>query len=207
MHSLKTLIALTFCFVVSFSFAQSAQQDNLSLENGSINSQFEFIFKKSGNFTGTNGLAYEAVKYNSLLKLKNNVLDSLSKMQSDLNDAKGVITSQAGEISDLKNDLTKTQTDLEKTSSQKDSMSFFGIQMSKAGYNSLLWFIIIALLALFILFVFKFKNSNIITKKAQQSLADVEDEYEEHRKRALEREQKVRRQLQDEINKQKKNKP
>ena len=33
---------------------------------------------------------------------------------------------------------------------------------------------------------------------------EVEEEYDEHRKKALEREQKVRRQLQDEINKQKK---
>ena len=37
-------------------------------------------------------------------------------------------------------------------------------------------------------------------------LQDLEDEFEEHRKTAVEREQKIRRQLLDEINKQKVNK-
>ena len=37
------------------------------------------------------------------------------------------------------------------------------------------------------------------------ALAETEEEFEAHRKRALEREQKVMRKLQDEINKQKAN--
>ena len=44
-----------------------------------------------------------------------------------------------------------------------------------------------------------------VTKAAKKSLEDTELEFEEHRRVALEREQKVRRQLQDEINKQKGN--
>ncbi len=35
------------------------------------------------------------------------------------------------------------------------------------------------------------------------ALAETEEEFEDHRKRALEREQKVMRRLQDELNKQK----
>jgi len=66
-----------------------------------------------------------------------------------------------------------------------------------------MWLIIIALLVLLILFIYKFKSSNSVTKIARNNLADIEEEFEEHRRNALEREQKVRRQLQDEINKQK----
>jgi hypothetical protein len=66
-----------------------------------------------------------------------------------------------------------------------------------------MWSIIGALLALLIFFVYKFNNSNVVTKEAKLALAEMEEEFEEHRKVALEREQKVRRQLQDEINKQK----
>ncbi|MCB0431897.1 MAG: tRNA (guanine-N1)-methyltransferase, partial [Mangrovimonas sp.] len=67
-----------------------------------------------------------------------------------------------------------------------------------------LWGIIGILLALLGFFIYKFKNSNTITKESKKALADIELEFEEHRKVALEREQKVRRQLQDELNKQKK---
>jgi len=60
-----------------------------------------------------------------------------------------------------------------------------------------------ALLVFLIVFIYKFKNSNAITKAARKSLEETELEFEEHRRVALEREQKVRRQLQDEINKHK----
>ena len=83
-------------------------------------------------------------------------------------------------------------------------MALFGMQMSKVNYNVLMWTIIAGLLALLILFIYKFKNSNAITRAANKSLAEIEEEFDEHRRTALEREQKVRRQLQDEINKQKK---
>ena len=83
-------------------------------------------------------------------------------------------------------------------------MALFGMQMSKTSYNVLMWSIIGGLLALLIFFIYKFKNSNAITRKANHDLAEIEEEFNEHRRTALEREQKVRRQLQDEINKQKK---
>ena len=131
-------------------------------------------------------------------------MDSLKAIQSDLKNTQATVDSQAKEISDLKNNLTSTQSTLDFTNKEKDSMSLFGIQMSKSGYNILLWGIIGILLALLGFFIYKFKNSNTITKESKKALADIELEFEEHRKVALEREQKVRRQLQDELNKQKK---
>ena len=78
--------------------------------------------------------------------------------------------------------------------------------MSKTSYSLIMWLLIIVLLALLILFIYKFNNSNSVTRIAKNNLADIEEEFEEHRRYALEREQKVRRQLQDELNKQKRTK-
>jgi len=66
-----------------------------------------------------------------------------------------------------------------------------------------MWGIIGVLAVLWLFFAYKFKSSNSITKEANTKLAETEQEFEEHRKRALEREQQVRRKLQDEINKNK----
>ena len=52
--------------------------------------------------------------------------------------------------------------------------------------------------------MYKFKNSNVITKEAKKTLEETEEEFQEHRRVALEREQKIMRKLQDELNKQKK---
>ena len=65
---------------------------------------------------------------------------------------------------------------------------------------------IVAVLALaLVFFIFKFKGSNAHTQEARQKLADTEHEYEEYRKKALEKEQKMGRLLQDERNKAVKN--
>lgn len=200
------LLKISFLiFFLSFSittmFSQEAQTETIN--EGSINEQFDFILRKSGNFKSTNGQAYEAVKQSWLLALKSHTLDSLKTIRKSLNDTKIVVNNQTKEISDLKSKLTNTQSDLDKTNLDKDSMALFGLQMSKANYNMLMWSIIAILLALLILFIYKFKNSNTITKDAKKALGEIEEEFDEHRRVALEREQKVRRQLQDEINKQK----
>ena len=85
-------------------------------------------------------------------------------------------------------------------------MSFLGILVSKATYNVILWTIIAGLLGLLLLFIYKFRRSNILTQIAKSNLSELETEYEDHRRRALEREQRISRQLQDEINRYKKSK-
>ena len=208
MKFIKYIITLTaICLITFSSFAQKPKvngvDDKLSLNSGTIDSQFEFILKKSGNFKGTNGQAYEAVKQAWLYTLKAHTLDSLKTVHKNLNDTRAIVKSQSKEIKDLKLNLSNTQSSLDKTNDEKNNMALFGLQMSKTNYNMLMWSIIGSLLALLIFFIYKFKNSNSITKDAKHALAEIEEEFEEHRKTALEREQKVRRQLQDEINKQK----
>ena len=203
--STRAAIVFLFTTVLQLSFAQiTKQQENqLSLNDGTIESQFEYVFRKSGDFKGTNGQNYEAVRQVWLLKLKSNVLDSLKSNNNTIDASNATIEHQAKEITDLKSQLNTTQLTLDQTNTEKNSMALLGMQTSKTSYNVIMWSIIAALLALLLLFIFKFKNSNILTKAAQRKLEDVENEYEEHRRVALEREQKVRRQLQDEINKNK----
>lgn len=177
--------------------------DELSLEESSINDQFEYVLRKSGDFRGLDGKMYESVKRSNLLKLQAHTNDTLNTIRKDLADTQSIVNTQAKEIEDLKANLTNTQETLNKTNEEKDSMSLFGIQMSKTNYNILMWSIIGISLALLMLFIYKYKNSNAITKEAKNNLAEIEEEFEEHRRNALEREQKVRRQLQDELNKQK----
>jgi len=204
MNSLKQA-SLILLFLVSSitSFSQTKAEDGLSLNEGTIDNQFEYVLKKSGNFKGTNGQAYEAVKRSMFYTLRAHTIDSLNTLKTKLENSKSTVDTQQKEINDLKTKLNSTQSTLNSTNLEKDSMSLLGMQMSKTNYNVLMWTVIAALLALLILFVYKFKNSNSVTRNAKKALDEIEDEFDEHRRTALEREQKVRRQLQDEINKQK----
>ncbi|WP_040279943.1 hypothetical protein [Psychroserpens damuponensis] len=206
MRFFRTLLltALTL-LLFSTSNAQNSDDDQeLSLNSGTIDNQFEYVFRKSGNFKGTKGQQYEAVKQAWLLRLKANVLDSLKTTYKELDETQVVVSTQAKTIDNLNTELSNTKAELTNTISEKDSMELFGIPMTKPNYSLTLWSIVGVLSALLLFFIFKYRNSNAITKQSNKSLAEIEEEFEEHRRNALEREQKVRRQLQDMINEQKK---
>lgn len=204
MNFTKSLTLLTLLFSLTI-FAQTSDSDDdkLSLNSGTLDNQFDYVITKSNGWRDERGQSYKVIKAYWLTDLKAHVLDSLQAIRKDLVATGITVKAQAQEIEDLKTSLSSTQSTLDKTKSEKNSMSLFGVQMSKGGYSGLMWSIIAVLLALLVFFIYKFKNSHAVTKEAKRALSDVEEEFEEHRKTAVEREQKVRRQLQDEINKQK----
>ena len=202
MKLIKTVFftTLTLICLTTLNAQESVDQDDkLSLNEGTIDNQFEYVIRRSNSYQ-----EFKVVKKTWLYELKAHTIDSLNAVHKELSDSQSTVNNQKEEIEQLKTDLSNTKSDLENTKEEKNSMALFGMQMSKGGYNVLMWTIIAALLALLLFFIFKFKNSNTITKQAKKSLLETEEEYEEYRRNSLEREQKVRRQLQDEINKQKK---
>lgn len=207
MHAIKTLTFVFFSLLFYINVnaqetpTEPEEDDKLSLTEGSIDNQFEYVIQRSNNFQ-----EYKVVKRTWLNELKSHTLDSIKAIQKNLSDTQVVVEAQSNEILELKDKLSTTNTTLTATKDEKDNMSLFGMQMSKTGYNVLMWSIIACLLALLLFFIYKYRDSNAVTKLSKKSLVEIEEEFEEHRRNALEREQKVRRQLQDELNKQKKGK-
>jgi tetrahydromethanopterin S-methyltransferase subunit B len=201
---MKFLTKVAVILLVTFSFqtieAQTAKQaeEKLSLNSGTIDNQFEFVIRRSNSWQD-----YKTVKKTWLYTLKAHTLDSLKAVHKDLADTKTVVSKQEEEIASLKSSLSNTESSLNATNEEKDNITLFGAQMSKASYKILMWSIIAGLFAFLLFFIYKFKGSNSATRDAKHKLGEVESEFEEHRRNALEREQKVRRQLQDELNKQK----
>ena len=194
----KLAILLLFLLSINLSSAQVQPEEKLSLNKGTIDNQFEYVITKSNRYQ-----EYKVIKTTWMYALKAHTLDSLKAVKKQLSDTKVLVDTQDKEIQVLKTNLSDTNSTLNQTNLEKNSMSLFGMLMSKTSYNLLLWSIIGGLLAFLLFFMYKFNNSNAITKQAKLSLAETEEEFEEHRKRALERDQKVMRRLQDEINKQK----
>ncbi|CAM3484508.1 tRNA (guanine-N1)-methyltransferase [Zobellia roscoffensis] len=206
MKGFRILLLITALLACNLQFAQEEEtQDVLSLDRGPIDSQFEYIFTKSGNYR-SDGKKYEVVRTISLEKLRQNVLDSLKGYNKRAGELKATIGGHESTIGSLNKKLEETTNNLAGVTEEKDSMSFLGIMVAKSTYNGILWTVIFSLLALLLFFIYRFRNSNILTQEAKTNLSELETEYEDHRRRALEREQKISRQLQDEINKYKKQK-
>ena len=201
MNFLKYLVFTLVITALSTPLLAQETLETQTINDGSVADQFEFAIKKSNNYNDGQGRSYEVIRRTMMENLKKNAVDSLNAVQNRLNSASDLIATQKNEISTLKADLAKTQETLTDTNKEKDSMSLLGMQMSKTGYNSLMWAIIAGLFGLLLFFIFKFKHSNVITKEAKNSFSELENEFKEHRRVALEREQKVKRELQDLINK------
>ena len=83
-------------------------------------------------------------------------------------------------------------------------INVLGILIQKSTYNLFVFFSLGFLLLIIILLFVRFKNSYNIIKTTKEKLEETDNEFENFRQRSLEREQKIRRKLQDELNKHKK---
>lgn len=187
---LLTLIAL---LLSSVAFTQETTlEDTNSIEN-----QFEELYKKSSTYQ-----IYKVISKDKYQRLKLNILDSLKNLKKIIAHEQSLLLREKTNINETKTLLDKAEIDLNIALKKENSIDVLGVQLSKTAYNMLLWGIIVLLLSGLSYYIFKFFRSNILTKEAQNNLMDVEKEFEQHRKKTLVREQKLRRKLQDEINKQ-----
>lgn len=197
------IVITLLTFNLQFAQEDEGEEGKLSLDDGTLHSQFEYLFIKSGNYRA-DGVKYEVVRESNLYKIRQNVLDSIKASNLKALELQTIISENKLTIDSLQKKFDEASNSLSNVTEEKDSMSFLGILVSKGTYNVILWTVIFGLLFLLALFVYRFRNSNILTQEAKTALSEIETEYEEHRRRALEREQKISRQLQDEINKHKK---
>ena len=198
---LKHLIATLLLLFCISSFAQEENEPKQTLDSGTIENQFDYLIKKSNRYQ-----EYKVVKQAWLDRLKKVVDDSLNVVKKELASTKVTLSEKELEIVTLTNSLNTNKKTVDNLIIEKDSINLFGMLISKPMYNTTLWSIIAILFVALLFFIYKFNGSNAITIEVQNKFSDLEMEYENHRQRSLEREQQIRRKLQDEINKQKKEK-
>lgn len=182
-------------FLLSISLSISSQETTES--SNSLENQFDNIYRTSSSYQ-----VYKVISKERFQQLKLNVLDSIKSSKKIIDIKNNLLLTEKSNLEENITLLNKTKLELETTLKKENSISLLGVQISKTTYNISLWSIISILLLSLTYFIFKFFRSNILTKESKNNLIDVEQEFDIHRKKALEREQKLRRQLQDEINKQ-----
>ncbi len=177
--------------------AQETEEEKPSLDNGTLKSQYDYLIEESNDFQ-----EYKVIKKVWTAKFEKNLNDSLEAFAQSKKEAQDLAKSQVQEINKLKAQLANTKDSLNTVNEEKNSIALLGMPMEKSGYRTVMWSVIGVLVLLLLVFIFRFKSSNSASSLAKSNLNDVEEEFAEYKKRSLEREQKLRRELQDEINKQ-----
>lgn len=190
------ITAMTVLFITSNIFSQT---NNKLKDTVTVKSQFEYLMDNSNTLQD-----YKVVRTSWLLKLKSNVIDSISASKKKLLDNASVLNSQKILIDSLNIKLAAADTMIIELRSEKESISLFGIQFEKTVFKTMFFLIVVGLIGALLFFITKFKQSNIITTQCILASKQTEEEFAIYREKALEREQKAMRRLQDELNKQKK---
>lgn len=181
--------------ILSLSGSLLHSQENPN-KNPSIQEQFEFIYKISNNYK-----YFKVIEKSRFDELKKNTLDSLNFQKGKAINLQNKLNTVSSSTENLKNTNQLLQNKLTEAIQKSKSVNFFGSTISISTYSLIVWLLIVILLVGMIYFIYKFLNNNHLTKESIANLKDVEKEFELHRKKALEREQKLRRQLHDEVNK------
>lgn len=178
-----------------FSAGALSAQDSLATSNF-IEDEFDDLIESSNNYQG-----YKVVDYDALIELRDNTKRHVQDLKNELQEEQSTIANQNEEIASLENQLAETQEELQRVNEEKDAINFLGMPFSKGSYMALMWGIVGFLILALLFFIYKFKNSNATTKEAKHRLNETEKEFDLYRAKALEKEQRLGRMLQDEKNK------
>ncbi|WP_010663377.1 hypothetical protein [Marinilabilia salmonicolor] len=198
MAMIKNKIAkiLFIALITSTPITAQNEQNEATLDKGPVAGQFDYAIEKSSKYE-----EYRVVRTNWLYKLKANVLDSLSSLETTIVQKEANIDSLKSEIKTINSNLENTKEKLNKAIAQKDSIPFLGAELPKGQYNSIMWGLVL-ILAIGAVFLFLlFKRSHHLTGEMREKYSDLEKEYDAHRKRALEKEKTMARQHLNELNK------
>ncbi len=167
-------------------------------QENTLENQFDAVLKRSNNYQ-----EFKVVKKTDLNFLKESSLDSIALYKNAIVQMQSELESQKIELNIIQNSLKETQNKLLIAEQKENDISFLGIQTSKTIYNSMVWAIITFLVFILCFIFYKYNNSNQVTRVTKKKLDELENEYELHRQRAIEREQQLNRKLLDEMNKNK----
>lgn len=177
--------------IILFQFNLNAQEETPQ----NLLETYDQIIDKANNWED-----YKMVKKPQLNNFRNNLSKKLDELEKEVENHDNQLKKKERKIVDLHNQLETSQTNLEKITAQKNQILFFGSALSKSVYQATMWGIVGILVLILILLILKFKANSSATNEAKKQLDTVEKEFEDYKRKALEKQQKLGRELQDQKN-------
>ncbi len=192
------LIAISMMATFGWAQTEGDTEEKPSLDGGSLSSQYDYLIDESNDYQ-----EYKVIRKTWVAKFEKSLNDSLDAQQQAKREAADLVAQQQTTISELQTQLATTQDSLNTSQEEKHNMAWLGVDMEKSSYRILMWSLIGVLVLTVVILLIMYRGSHAVTRDSKGKLHDLDEEFAEYKKRSLEREQKLRRELQDEINKQK----
>jgi len=190
---------LTLAFLLFFAHTSVAQRGNpATADTVSLQGQLDEMLQVSSKYQ-----VYKTVRRAFLDAFMANVSDSIRSHTNEINLLEGRISDQENKIGEQAVLIDDREGQITALTDEKDSISLLGIPLLKVIYNLILWSVIIGLFAMLLFALARMRLAVGSAREARKDFEAISEDLNKSRKNRLEVEQKLRRQLQDEINKNK----
>lgn len=187
MKKIAGLLILT----IVLSYASMAKKDVNAWKNEqSIETQYS-VFKENLNFW--NGSYF--MKPEQLNEFHSALNDSISLLESDVAKRQSEIQELQAEINAQKNVLAETQSKLDESIKYQDSISVLGMNINKNVYSISMYLFIAGVLVLAGIVFMMYKRSHSVTARTKKDYNELKEEFEAHKKSALDRYTKINMEL------------
>ncbi len=166
------------------------------LRKGSLANQFDHL-----NYISKNNYDFKMVRKTNLDIVKRNVIDTVAKLHKEISTLKSSSSNYTSNTKNLQDSIQTLKDQLAQEQQKTDSFSFLGINTSKGLYNTVVWTIIGILAVATFIFLFSYRKAKVDTVEFQKTAEQSQEEFATFRKKSMEKEQLLKRQLQDELNK------
>jgi peptidoglycan hydrolase CwlO-like protein len=188
-----------FCVVfsiITFLPFLGYSQEDVSEVNQSISGYYKYLYDNSETYN-----AYKVFRISSINTLMTKVQDTLRVYKQNIADRKKEIADLNKNIETLNLKIQELDLELKETQKVAGSISLFGLLVSKATYNIILWGIIAGIAVLLVIAYGSHSRSLKLYTIARKEFTDLNEEFEEYRKTSQENKVKLGRELQTERNK------
>jgi len=198
--SVKKTIFLPIAALV-FAWGTSFAQNAPSVAD-SIDAQFTQLLQNSNNWEEYNR-KYKVVRLNGIEKIRRATVQKLEELDRKNRELQKELDEQKAQFNAFKEqNQTKDKVEEKGASKTENEVTVLGfLNLAKETVQILVWSLIGILVLLVFIFSFNYKKSQRITVESRDKLKAHEKEFDEYRKKALDTQQKLGRQLQDMRNK------
>lgn len=195
-RSTLTLVGIFCCLTLSL-YAQNANQPEEPQEEAvnTLTEQFLYLKKKSNSWQ-----EYKVVKETMLNNFWANIQDSVATFHRQLSETQAKVDAQNKEIQKVNETLAAKDKTIQASEHASTHISVLGIDVLKESFVTFFWISVSVLALLLGLAIYQYKRSDQVTAKTRHDYRALQHELEEFRKKSLERERKLRRELQTERN-------
>lgn len=187
---MKKLITLILLFAALTPSVFAKKDINAWKKESDTREQYK-IFKQNLNYWAGNYV----LSGDQLDEFYGAINDSIAKMESELHERMLEISKQKEELAQRQALVNEIQQKLDRSEKLQNSITILGMNINKNVYSVGMYLFIIGVLAVAGIIYMMYKKSHRTTRQTQKEYDELKQEYEEHKKTALDRYTKINMEL------------